>query len=158
MESRFNSYVIVKRGLSDNQLSEPKVKEIITTNNRTLQMTKVFPETSTIEDVFKSLSPLLQDCTTGISSTIIIYGTSNSGHPWTLHGSPENPGIMNRSINQIFRVLGEDYSVNLSIILIYDEQIFDLQSDEKIKLGIRTKHDGYFVSGLKKVQAFRHLT
>ncbi|OON14637.1 hypothetical protein X801_09570 [Opisthorchis viverrini] len=47
-------------------------------------------------------------------------------------GPPENPGIIPRLVDDLFRESAEvDYSVELSYLEIYNERIRDLLSNEK---------------------------
>ncbi|RZF44754.1 hypothetical protein LSTR_LSTR000706 [Laodelphax striatellus] len=63
----------------------------------------IFDETSTQEQVFNETSlPLVQNLIGGRNGLLFTYGVSNSGKSFTMDGTPENYGIMPRSISVLF--------------------------------------------------------
>ena len=65
------------------------------------------------------------------------YGQTGAGKTFTMNGSTPNfkyRGLIPRSINQIFQEIGSLYDqeiqVSVSYLEIYNEQLFDLLSDE----------------------------
>ena len=65
------------------------------------------------------------------------YGQTGAGKTFTMNGSTPNykyRGIIPRAINQIYQEVGShsdyDFNIMISYLEIYNEQIFDLLSDE----------------------------
>ena len=65
----------------------------------------VFDETSTQEEVYKSTAaPLVRSVMEGFCATVFAYGATGSGKTYTMIGTPANPGIMARAVDDIFRL------------------------------------------------------
>jgi len=75
----------------------------------------------------------------GYNCTVFAYGQTGSGKTFTMEGRHDTSedfawntdptaGIIPRALDQIFSVLGEDidYTVRISYVELYNEQIFDL--------------------------------
>ncbi|CAK5080356.1 unnamed protein product [Meloidogyne enterolobii] len=85
------------------------------------------------------LAPLMGQVLDGYNCTVFAYGQTGSGKTFTMEGRHDSSedfawntdptaGIIPRALDQIFSVLGEDidYTVRVSYIELYNEQIFDL--------------------------------
>ncbi|KAG5447702.1 Kinesin-like protein kif14 [Clonorchis sinensis] len=88
--------------------------------------------------VYRTLAfPLLQRSLEGYNTCLFAYGVTSSGKTYSITGPPENPGIIPRLVDDLFREVGArqsaevDYSVELSYFEIYNERIRDLLSSEK---------------------------
>ncbi|XP_039277523.1 kinesin-like protein KIF23 [Nilaparvata lugens] len=63
----------------------------------------VFDETANQDQVFTETSlPLVQNLIAGKNGLLFTYGVSNSGKSFTMDGTPDNYGIMPRSISVLF--------------------------------------------------------
>ena len=67
----------------------------------------------------------------------VLLGVTGSGKTFTMNGSTPNykyRGIIPRAINQIYQEVGrhadQDFAIKVSYLEIYNEQIYDLLSDE----------------------------
>ena len=75
-----------------------------------------------------------------------------------MQGPSSNPGINQRALKLLFeetRDRGVDwsFSINVSVIEIYNEMIRDLLGhDPSIKLEVKQGRDGLFVPGLTEIQ------
>lgn len=75
-----------------------------------------------------------------------------------MQGPSSNPGINQRALKLLFeetRDRGVDwsFSINVSVIEIYNEMIRDLlDHDPSIKLEVKQGRDGLFVPGLTEIQ------
>ncbi|KAM4591688.1 kinesin-like protein KIF11 isoform 2-T2 [Odontesthes bonariensis] len=123
-------------------------------------------------DVYRSVVfPILDEVIMGYNCTVFAYGQTGTGKTFTMEGerSPgeqftweEDPlaGIIPRTLHQIFEKLSEngtEFSVKVSLLEIYNEELFDLLSpsedvSERLQLfdDPRNKR-GVVVKGLEEV-------
>uniref|UniRef100_A0A914LC04 Kinesin-like protein n=1 Tax=Meloidogyne incognita TaxID=6306 RepID=A0A914LC04_MELIC len=101
---------------------------------------KVFgPESTQIEVYEGVLAPLMKEVLNGYNCTVFAYGQTGSGKTFTMEGRHDDSndytwntdptaGIIPRALQQIFSELGVDidYTVRVSFVELYNEQIFDL--------------------------------
>ena len=80
---------------------------------------------------------VVQQVANGFNGTVMCYGQTGAGKTFTMNGSTPNykyRGIIPRAINQIYQEVGRhsdhDFNIMVSYLEIYNEQIFDLLSDE----------------------------
>ncbi|KAJ8428672.1 hypothetical protein Cgig2_006346 [Carnegiea gigantea] len=101
---------------------------------------KVFMPDASQEDVFLEVSQLVQSALDGYKVCIFAYGRTGSGKTFTMMGSPgnsENNGLVPRSLEQIFETRqslqsqGWKYELQVSMLEIYNETIYDLLSTNK---------------------------
>ncbi|XP_078079647.1 kinesin-like protein KIF11 isoform X1 [Mustelus asterias] len=94
-------------------------------------------------DVYKSVVyPILDEVIMGYNCTIFAYGQTGTGKTFTMEGErsqkeqytwEEDPlaGVIPRTLHQIFERLasqGAEFSVKVSLLEIYNEELFDLLS------------------------------
>jgi kinesin family protein 6/9 len=72
----------------------------------------------------------------GFNGTVMCYGQTGAGKTFTMNGATPNfkyRGIIPRSVTQIFQEIGshsdKDFTIKVSYLEIYNEQMFDLLSD-----------------------------
>ncbi|KAL2712158.1 kinesin-like protein KIF20B [Vespula squamosa] len=102
--------------------------------------TKIFQSDVTQAEFFEeTMKKRIVDFLTGQNSTIMSYGTSNSGKTYTLHGTPDQPGLIPRSIEHIFSAINctlvpwyKLYSNNTLMSLDDNERLEE--SERKAKL------------------------
>jgi kinesin family protein C2/C3 len=119
---------------------------------------RVFPQTSTQEEVFEAVQPLCVSVLDGYNVCIFAYGQTGSGKTFTMEGSAGNKGVSPRAIEELLSQIEQakdscTYAVTLSMLEIYNETILDLlplnpNPKEKEKLEIRQTGDGNQVVGL----------
>uniref|UniRef100_H2YQM0 Kinesin-like protein n=1 Tax=Ciona savignyi TaxID=51511 RepID=H2YQM0_CIOSA len=132
---------------------------------------KVFGPKAEQIDVYKSVvSAQLDDVLAGYNCTVLAYGQTGTGKTYTMEGerSPSEDytwdndpraGIIPRALSQLFDELdksGAEYSVRVSLLEIYNEEIHDLLSPlaEPIKMKIyedNQKKGKVVVSGLTEI-------
>lgn len=101
---------------------------------------------------FRIVESVLQ----GYNGTIFAYGQTGTGKTFTMEGdtrSAELSGIIPRTFEQIFGTIDgtgdKQFLVSISILELYNEDIFDLLMTKKNKLSIREKPgEGFFVKDL----------
>eukprot|EP00038_Savillea_parva_P031411 m.86153 g.86153 ORF g.86153 m.86153 type:complete len:1042 (-) comp9657_c1_seq2:69-3194(-) len=105
------------------------------------------PEASQTEVYETSCKFLLRGVLEGYNATVFAYGPTGAGKTFTMTGSESDPGIMTRSISDLFRLMNEDtdnvqYSVAINYVEIYNECIRDLLVRGSPDLDLREDSDG----------------
>nr|GME17685.1 kinesin-like protein KIN-7N isoform X1 [Ipomoea batatas] len=91
----------------------------------------------------------------GFNGTVFAYGQTSSGKTFTMNGSENDAGIINRSVNDIFTKIhmttDREFLIRVSYLEIYNEEINDLFAVENQKLPIHESLErGVFVAGLRE--------
>lgn len=86
---------------------------------------------SLIERVFEKTSPLVVSVLDGYNACIFAYGQTGTGKTFTMEGTEEDRGVNYRTLEELFRVIGERrgmfrYELTVSVLEVYNEQIRDL--------------------------------
>ncbi|XP_036192486.1 kinesin-like protein KIF11 isoform X1 [Myotis myotis] len=141
-------------------------------SRKTYTFDMVFGASTKQIDVYRSIvCPILDEVIMGYNCTIFAYGQTGTGKTFTMEGerSPneeytweEDPlaGIIPRTLHQIFEKLtanGTEFSVKVSLLEIYNEELFDLlnpSSDVSERLQMfddpRNKR-GVIIKGLEEI-------
>lgn len=141
-------------------------------SRKTYTFDMVFGKATKQIDVYRNVvCPILDEVIMGYNCTIFAYGQTGTGKTFTMEGerSPneeytweEDPlaGIIPRTLHQIFEKLtdnGTEFSVKVSLLEIYNEELFDLlnpSSDVSEKLQMfddpRNKR-GVIIKGLEEI-------
>ncbi|XP_041644620.1 kinesin-like protein KIF11 isoform X2 [Cheilinus undulatus] len=141
-------------------------------SRKTYTFDMVFGPAAKQIEVYRSVvCPILDEVIMGYNCTVFAYGQTGTGKTFTMEGerSPneqftweEDPlaGIIPRTLHQIFEKLSEngtEFSVKVSLLEIYNEELFDLLSptedvSERLQLfdDPRNKR-GVVVKGLEEV-------
>eukprot|EP00484_Ammonia_sp_Unknown_P030939 CAMPEP_0197024310 /NCGR_PEP_ID=MMETSP1384-20130603/4880_1 /TAXON_ID=29189 /ORGANISM="Ammonia sp." /LENGTH=1568 /DNA_ID=CAMNT_0042452673 /DNA_START=34 /DNA_END=4740 /DNA_ORIENTATION=+ len=104
---------------------------------------QVYPPEASQETIFMDVKPLIQSAVDGYNVCIFAYGQTGSGKTFTMEGTPERPGIIYESFDELFKLRatannvqagnGEDNEMEMKVYLscleIYNEKIRDLLSD-----------------------------
>jgi kinesin family protein 18/19 len=97
---------------------------------------------------------LIPGVTSGFNGTVFAYGATGAGKTYTMMGSPNNPGIMSFTLQDLFQQIamkqdGRKLDVKISFFEVYNETIIDLLGDRNSNLDIREDSDrGIFVLGI----------
>jgi kinesin family protein 11 len=171
------------RPLNDNEMAQrsgsvvetPSSREIIvhkqSSSTFTYNFDKVFGIGSKQSDVFKAVvQPLIGQVMQGYNCTVFAYGQTGTGKTFTMEGDPAsnlpidkdpNSGIIPRALNALFDGLrtgdATEWSVRVSFLELYNEEIFDLLSgtDDQSKLRLYedgTRKGSVIIQGLEEVQ------
>lgn len=118
-----------------------KVVNSCTRRENWFEFDRVFPPTDSQEVIYYEVSDLVTSAMNGFNVCIMAYGQTGSGKTYTMEGSNKNPGINFRAVREIFEIIEarqetHKYSVELTILEVYNEQIRDLlnPSDKKIEI------------------------
>ncbi|CAN0246722.1 unnamed protein product [Pylaiella littoralis] len=130
--------------------------------DRTYQYDHVFGPFASQEEVFVStVEPIVREMLQGFSTTVFAYGQTGTGKTHTMEGditSPENMGVIPRSVHAIFDYLdgiSADYTVRTSFLELYNEELADLLADGNSKSKVVLREDtkrGVVCCGLEEVQ------
>uniref|UniRef100_A0A3Q4AYB3 Kinesin motor domain-containing protein n=1 Tax=Mola mola TaxID=94237 RepID=A0A3Q4AYB3_MOLML len=103
-------------------------------------------------DVYRSVvCPILDEVIMGYNCTVFAYGQTGTGKTFTMEGE-RTP---NETLHQIFEKLSEngtEFSVKVSLLEIYNEELFDLLSpSEDVNERLQLFDDPVVVKGLEEV-------
>lgn len=96
----------------------------------------VFGENSTQVDIFENTTKgVIEGVMNGFNCTVFAYGATGAGKTHTMLGSQNNPGVMYRTMKELFKRMDEakeekEFTVAFSYLEVYNEQIRDLLSNE----------------------------
>uniref|UniRef100_A0A8D0GFF4 Kinesin motor domain-containing protein n=1 Tax=Sphenodon punctatus TaxID=8508 RepID=A0A8D0GFF4_SPHPU len=140
-ERKANSYAVVD---CDHARKEVAFRTGVMTDKssrKTYTFDMVFGAQAKQIDVYRSVvCPILDEVIMGYNCTVFAYGQTGTGKTFTMEGerSPneeytweEDPlaGVIPRTLHQIFEKLtdsGTEFSVKVSLLEIYNEELFDL--------------------------------
>ncbi|KAG1337970.1 kinesin-like protein KIN-5A [Cocos nucifera] len=141
--------------------------------DKTFVFDKVFGPDSRQTDLFDhAVVPIVNEVLDGYNCTIFAYGQTGTGKTYTMEGGgrkgkngelPSDAGVIPRAVRQIFDVLeaqSAEYSMKVTFLELYNEEITDLLapeeskfSDDKSKKPLALMEDGkggVFVRGLEE--------
>lgn len=132
--------------------------------DRTYKFDKVFGPKSGQADVYHgSISPIVDEVLEGFNCTVFAYGQTGTGKTFTMEGGDrqsddgvnlsEVAGVIPRSIKQVFDRLESnalEYSVKVSFMELYNEELTDLLSVGDSKLKLLEGRAGVVVQGLEE--------
>lgn len=141
--------------------------------DRTFLFDKVFGPSSQQKDLYEqSVCPIVFEVLEGYNCTIFAYGQTGTGKTYTMEGGsrkkngeyPSDAGVIPRAVRQIFDILEAqhaEYSMKVTFLELYNEEISDLLAPEesskfpedKSKKPIALMEDGkggVFVRGLEE--------
>ena len=90
----------------------------------------------------KSTKFLIDGVMGGYNATVFAYGSTGAGKTHTMLGTPNDPGIMGQSIQELFDSIDKytderDYKLKISYVEVYNECIKDLLSGKSTPLELR---------------------
>lgn len=143
-------------------LCKPNSNELAVMKRKTYAFDKVYGQYSTQKDVFRAtVKPAVDEALAGYNCTVFAYGQTGTGKTYTMQGelSPdhENAGIVPRSVRYIFDSLQSmqgEYSVKISFLQIYNEELKDLlepHENKKLRLMEDPKRGGIYCQNLLEV-------
>ncbi|PKI42097.1 hypothetical protein CRG98_037550 [Punica granatum] len=117
---------------------------------KTFKFDRVFTPKDDQVDVFADASPLVVSVLDGYNVCIFAYGQTGTGKTFTMEGTEHNRGVNYRTLEQLFRTAQErsetfTYSISVSVLEVYNEQIRDLlaTSPTSKKLEIKQASEGF---------------
>ncbi|CAL1278562.1 unnamed protein product [Larinioides sclopetarius] len=118
---------------------------------------RTFDEKSSQEEVYKKTTKkLVENVVDGYNGTVFAYGATGSGKTHTMVGVDDDPGIMVRALQDLFKEVdlkNKMYDVSMSYMEIYNENIRDLLNPSTAQLELREDAKGnHQVAGLSEVE------
>ncbi|CAN6358356.1 unnamed protein product [Urochloa humidicola] len=118
--------------------------------DRTFAFDRVFGPSSKQKDLFEqSISPIVNEVLDGYNCTIFAYGQTGTGKTYTMEGGgtrkvkngelPIDAGVIPRAVRQIFDILEAqcaEYSMKVTFLELYNEEITDLLAPEEPKFPV----------------------
>ncbi|XP_072423636.1 kinesin-like protein KIF22 isoform X2 [Chiloscyllium punctatum] len=108
-------------------------------------------DTSQLEIYVNSVKPILSHVLNGQNASVFAYGPTGAGKTHTMLGSAEQPGVVPRSLLDIFLMVREQsdqlcgpswrFNVTMSYLEIYQEKVLDLLETTHQDLLIREDQD-----------------
>ncbi|XP_070608485.1 kinesin-like protein KIF11 [Erythrolamprus reginae] len=141
------------------------------TSKKTYTFDMVFGALAKQIDVYRTVvCPILDEVLMGYNCTVFAYGQTGTGKTFTMEGerSPneeytwdQDPlaGVIPRTLHQIFQKLAEngtEFSVKVSLLEIYNEELFDLLSPPDVGERLQLFDDprnkrGVIIKGLEEI-------
>ena len=95
---------------------------------------QLFSDQSTQEEVYENVAEIIRSTVMGYNATIFAYGATGSGKTYTMMGTPQQPGITPRAIEDIFRNIDQIkdrdidalFHVELSFVELYNNNFRNL--------------------------------
>lgn len=158
-ELRGNIRVFLRARRDDvatNVLSFPTDIEVMVPNlhNERImwEFDRVFGTTSTQEEIFEHVQPVIMSCVDGYNVCLMAYGQTGSGKTYTMYGPPSNPGVNRRAIKELLRLSQQDSSIkttfSVTMIEVYNEQIYDLLARKRESRKLKSGVNGVYVEGI----------
>lgn len=116
-------------------LNEEKQMTITKSKEHQFAFDFAFDEKASQEEVYHyTTEMLLKNVIDGFNATVLAYGATGSGKTYTMVGNGEQPGVMIRSISDLFTLVDKErkkknYNIQISYIEVYNEQLKDLLCD-----------------------------
>lgn len=106
----------------------------------------------------KTTKSLLPKVLNGYNATVFAYGATGAGKTYTMLGTEEEPGIMFRTLHDLFIEIAKMselvYQVSMSYLEIYNELIRDLLNPASSFLELREDaKGGVQVAGIREIIA-----
>lgn len=116
-------------------------------------------ETNNQSLFLNSVEPLVSQVMSGYNGCVFAYGMTGSGKTYSMQGiAGRDPGVVPQAVNYIYNhiagsVVDASFTVTLSYLEIYNEQLQDLLSPSTPPESIKLREDkgGIRVSGLKEI-------
>ncbi|XP_073064697.1 kinesin-like protein KIN-5D [Primulina eburnea] len=111
--------------------------------DRTFNFDKIFGPTSQQKDIYdQSICPMVFEVLEGYNCTIFAYGQTGTGKTYTMEGGSRKKngditndgGVIPRAVRQIFDILeaqNAEYSMKVTFLELYNEEITDLLAQEE---------------------------
>ena len=99
---------------------------------------------------------LLNGVVEGYNATVFAYGATGAGKTFTMVGSGDNPGVMVRSMSDLFSLVNQqvdkNFRIKISYLEIYNEAIRDLLDENAVEIDMREDPSkGIMLVGLSEI-------
>ncbi|KAJ1297715.1 hypothetical protein BS78_01G398000 [Paspalum vaginatum] len=123
---------------SDTKKEVTVLQSLFKQPDRTFSFDKVFGPDSQQRLIFDhAVAPIVNDVLEGYNCTVFAFGQTGTGKTYTMEGElkqkvselPDTAGVIPRSVRHIFEILEKrkaDYSIKVTFLELYNEEITDL--------------------------------
>ncbi|KAI9208256.1 P-loop containing nucleoside triphosphate hydrolase protein [Polychytrium aggregatum] len=119
---------------------------------------RVFSEEASQQEVYEgTVQPLIDSVLQGYNATVFAYGATGCGKTHTITGTPSDPGVISRTMEELFRCIEQRSKTHIiestvSYLEVYNETIRDLLIPEGPPLHLREdeSENHVLVSGLSE--------
>lgn len=128
--------------------------------NKTWKFDKVFDGNCSNDNTFQNgIKKFITPVIDGYSSTIYLYGETDTGKCYNLIGSEKEDGLISKAVHVIYEELGkldDEYIITVSLCQLYNEAINDLiyPNKQEIKV-VEDPIRGLVCKGLSEVTAIK---
>jgi len=119
----------------------------------------VFDSDAKQSEIYAHVKSIVPNILNGQNATIFGYGPTGAGKTHTIVGTQEQPGLIPRCINYLFKLIKiksndrETISIQLSMLEIYQEKVYDLLVPKSKDLPLRQDASGnIFIPELAEVE------
>ncbi|EPS65973.1 hypothetical protein M569_08803 [Genlisea aurea] len=129
-------------------------------NKKTFKFERVYTPKDGQVDVFADAAPMVVSVLDGYNVCIFAYGQTGTGKTFTMEGPEEDRGVNYRTLEELFDVARQraetyTYTISVSVLEVYNEQIRDLLATETSskKLEIKQDSEGFHhIPGIVEAQ------
>eukprot|EP00438_Fugacium_kawagutii_P030620 Skav206076 [mRNA] locus=scaffold1771:207792:210526:+ [translate_table: standard] len=115
---------------------------------------RVFEQSMSQAAIYNATAkPFVQDFLTGTNVTIFAYGQTGTGKTYTIFGPSEDPGIISRSLSDIFQRLPSNKELHYEYVQLYLDDFKDLLVDTGSLGKLVEGKSGVELLGLSSFQA-----
>ncbi|OQR89057.1 kinesin motor domain containing protein [Achlya hypogyna] len=113
-----------------------------------MEFDQCFSATTSQEELFqREMAPTIPLVLQGMNMTVLAYGPAKNGKTYTLEGTAQSPGLVPRTMKQVFHhlhTLRGRVTVHTSVVEIQNNKVFDLldAKTDKLDLPIRQSATG----------------
>ncbi|XP_072322751.1 kinesin-like protein KIF18A isoform X2 [Scyliorhinus torazame] len=132
-----------------------KHRDLNKRKNKDLQFVfdRVFGGDSSQSDIFEETKSILESVFNGYNCTVFAYGTTGSGKTHTMLGSPGQPGVMYRTMKELYNRIEQlkdekCCDVAVSYLEVYNEEVRDLLTNSRSLAVREDAQSGVIVQGL----------
>ena len=101
---------------------------------------------------------IVENVVDGFNGAVFAYGQTSSGKTHTMHGTPDEPGVIPLAVEDVFdfvrrRSDAREFLIRASYLEIYNEKMMDLFADDADAEALAVREDtegGTYVSGLRE--------
>lgn len=106
-------------------------------NKKAFDFDKVFCQSSTQEDVFVEVQPIIRSALDGHNVCVLAYGQTGTGKTFTMEGTKDQPGVVLRTLKELFHQASLENSApitfSISMLEVYLGNLKDLLAPRPVR-------------------------
>ncbi|CAD8202788.1 unnamed protein product [Paramecium pentaurelia] len=119
---------------------------------------KILDSNTNQQEVYDEIGkPIIDQILQGFNATLLMYGQTSSGKTYTMIGDQQQPGIIKRTINDLFDAIDSsptesEFRIKIQIVEVYKEKVKDLLDINKQDLKIREMaNQGFYIQQITQL-------